>query len=238
MPGWIVAAGVAISVLALSACQPPSTGTAAGSATSLPNLGAGSPPVTAPPGTTATATGPSTTPASGAGGRLLVLPLACANPSRKGVFPVPPPGTLVTIGDVAQAVGYRVVAAASSSTSATFSGYEFCRYTFDAPSTYAPETVVLVVGSNPADGLTAQEEFDTTERTQNPLSARPCDVAGCGGYGFVSYPGLGEEALKGSNQGQEVLAVRNGDAYVEVGPGTLSPTQIFNLAELIISAVP
>lgn len=228
----------AISVLALSACQAPGPGAATG--TTPPGPFTGSLPATTPAGAgTPPAAGSTATAEPGAGGNhLSVVPLACAQPSPKGTFPAPPVGTLVTVGDIAGAVGYRVVDAQADSTSTIFSGYEACRYIFDAPSSYAPESVFLVVGSNPADGMTAQEEFDTTERTQDPLSARPCTVAGCGGYGFASFPGLGEEALKGSNQGQEILAVRNRDVYLEVGPGTLSQAQMVNLAELIISAVP
>lgn len=187
---------------------------------------------------TACATGtPAASPSDAPGGGV-VRPVACTSVARtRGSFASPEAGTQVTIDQIAQAVGYPVSDAQPDTPSATsFRGYESCQYGFTTPTLGASETIYLVVGSNPLDNRTANDEFVETESSRTPLSSRNCTSNGCA-YHFTSLTGIGDVALKGGSGGSEVIAARRGQVYLEVGPGTLSEVKMENLATLILSQV-
>lgn len=187
---------------------------------------------------TACASGTPAASTSEAPGGGVVRPVACTSVARtRGSFASPEAGTQVTIDQIAQAVGYPVSDAQPDTPSATsFRGYESCQYGFTTPTLGASETIYLVVGTNPLDNKSANDEFVETESSRTPLSSRNCTGNGCA-YHFTSLNGIGDAALKGGSGGSEVIAARRGQVYLEVGPGTLSEVQMENLASLILSQV-
>ncbi|HEU5001952.1 MAG TPA: hypothetical protein VFW71_04135 [Actinomycetota bacterium] len=216
----MAAAAAALGLLAACSVGPSATGSNQGIITPGPPL--------------SQATIPPPAPGSSPGG---ANPLDCQAPNSKGVFPAPPAGTQVSIDDLSREAGYKVVNASPDAQSGSaFRGYEACQYSFNVPSGVAMEQVYLVVGTNPIDSETAADEYATTESTQVPFSARPCAGNGCS-FHFTDLPGVGEAAIKGISAGTEVIAARSGDAYVEIGPGSLGEPRMINLAQFILSAV-
>ncbi|GAC1373012.1 MAG: hypothetical protein NVSMB32_16660 [Actinomycetota bacterium] len=210
----VLALAALVALVALSACGAP-----------LPGAG---------PGASISGDSPGQNPAGAGAAR----PVACTSvASTRGVFASPEPGTRVTLAQIAQVAGYPVSDAQPDARSpVSFRGYESCQYGFATPTLGATETIYLVVGTNPLDGRTAADEFTATESSQLPLSGRNCTGNGCS-YRFASFPGLGDAGLKGFNGGREVLALRRGRIYLEIGPGTLKEARMVDLAQLIISMV-
>jgi hypothetical protein len=164
-------------------------------------------------------------------------PLACTQAGAHGTFASPPPGTALTLTQIGQAVGYKVSdAELNAPATGTFGGFESCQYSFTTPGLTENENVTLVVGTNPLDSRSAQQEFLDTEGNQVPLSERDCTTNGCS-YHFVDFPGLGDAAVKGASAGQEVIAVRSGALYLEIGPGDLKEPQMVALAQAVLTAL-
>lgn len=164
-------------------------------------------------------------------------PVACIPAGTHGTFPSPPPGTQVTVDDISKAVGYPVSdAELNAPATGSFAGFESCQFSFTTPGVTEAEDVTLVLGTNPLDNRSAQQEFLDTESDQVPLSQRSCAGNGCS-YHFTSFSGLGEAAVKGSSAGQEVIATRAGSLYLEIGPGDLSQPKMVNLGLAIITAL-
>lgn len=165
-------------------------------------------------------------------------PIACIPATSAGTFPSPPPGTLVTIDQIARAVGYPVRDAELDAPSTTiFGGFESCQYTFTVSGLTRTENVTIVEGTNPLDGKSSTDEFADTERLEVPLSDRNCTANSCS-FHFLTFAGLGEAAVKGASSEGEVIATRQGSVYLEVGPGDLNQTAMVNLAEMILGTVP
>ncbi|MGH2719961.1 MAG: hypothetical protein ACRDJU_15485 [Actinomycetota bacterium] len=174
-------------------------------------------------------------PAQGTGAQ--ANPLACIPATSAGKFPSPPTGTVVTIDQIAQAVGHPVRDAELDSPATTiFGGFEACQYTFSISGLSQTENVTLVEGTNPLDAKTATDEFADTEQLEVPLSDRDCTANSCN-FHFVTFPGLGEAAVKGSGSEGEVIAARQGSIYLEIGPGNLNQTEMVNLAQTVLSSV-
>lgn len=165
-------------------------------------------------------------------------PIACTAASKPGTFASPPDGTRLTIEQISQAVGLPVSdAEIDSPATGIFNGFEACQYTFTSAGLAANENVTVVVGTNPLDNRSAQDEFTDTEASEVPLSNRGCTSNGCS-YHFTSLPGLGMAAVKGHNARAEVIAVRTGSSYVEIGPGDLKEPQMIDLAQAVVSSLP
>jgi len=164
-------------------------------------------------------------------------PIACVPATSAGTFPSPPPGTVVTVDQIAQAVGHKVTdAELDSPATPIFGGFEACMYTFTISGLSHTENVTLVEGTNPLDGKSPTDEFADTEQMQVPLSDRDCTANGCS-FHFVTFPGLGDAAVKGAGSEGEVIATRQGAIYLEVGPGDLPQANMVNLAQLILSTL-
>lgn len=164
-------------------------------------------------------------------------PLACIPATSPGKFPAPPTGTVVSVGQIAKAVGHPVRDAVLDAPATTiFGGFEACQYTFTVSGLSQTENVTLVEGTNPLDGKTSTDEFADTEQLHVPLSERDCTSNNCN-FHFATFPGLGEAAVKGSGSEGPVIAVRQGSVYLEVGPGALTQPEMVNLAQVILSLV-
>lgn len=168
-------------------------------------------------------------------------PVACAGVTDEGKLSQSS-ASQVTLDQIGQAVGFKVTIAMPDPQSALagFRGYEGCRYQFDTPAGGAQVDVALVVGTNPLDKLDAAAEFDATKSTRKPMSKRnsTCLGNGCGDETFTDVPGVGDAALAWKTQtGDEVIVVRAGRMYLEIGPGGLKEERMVNLAKLIVSSV-
>lgn len=174
-------------------------------------------------------------PSSGSG---TPRPVACATVTSQGGLS-PSSTSQVSLDQIGKAVGFTVTSAMPDTQSAAggFAGYENCRYQFDTPAGGAQEDITLVVGTNPLDGKDAAAEFAALQSSRRPISERSCTGNGCD-YTIGALTGVGDSALSArQTDGTEVIAVRSGRVYLEVGPGELKEERMVNLAKLIIGAV-
>jgi len=161
-------------------------------------------------------------------------PLACTSADTNGVIAGPAADALVTIDEIAAAVGLPIASTAAGQNSGvgSFDGYESCIYNFTAPSGNEGRLEVnLVVGQY--NGKSAAAQFAETKASA-PLRDRSCD--GCD-YVFSPLPSVGgAQVIKGiDTAGDESVIALLGDVYVELVQSNLTETRMVNLVKLILS---